>query len=418
MRVVVSHPEQQHSYRLATALKKAGMLEKYVTTVYKKKGNMTDIVSHLLPKKYRKKAESRHCDALRDDEVIQYCEGGGLLKLLSSYVPFLRRYYVKTRFMTADRFAHKVADYAIKNDVDAVVIYDNCSHVLFQELKERAPNIIRILDMSAANLAYIKHIYEKDFKLAPAFENLLRKERPYIWDEHYMERYMMDIENAQYFLTPSEFVERSLAFSGIKQHQMLYCPYGVDLTMFHPKERYKPLRQKTIEFIYVGGVKELKGISYLLECFDSISIQDAHLTVVGIANATDLIDKYKPKVTFTGIVQHDEIIDYLLKADVFVFPSLGEGMSLTVMEAAASGLPLIVSENSGYTDKIKDGEEGWIINCQSTEQIKKAVQWFINHPEKIETMGRKANLMARKFTWERYDRNIKEIFDNLSNKLN
>lgn len=410
MRVIVAHPEQQHSYRLAAALKEAGCLEKYITTVYKKDYNLTSIVAHILPKKYAARAMTRHCSDLENCEVVQFCEGLGLLKLFSGYFPPLKKHYQKLRCLTADRFAHKVADYAIKHQVDAVVTYDNCSPVLFRELSEKAPHILRIMDMSAANLFYMKEIYERDFKLAPKFAGRLRKERFYIWNDSYMERIREEQKYTQYYLTPSEFVQRSLAFSGVKEEQMLLCPYGVDITQFSMKE-YQKEQKLPLKFIYVGGVKELKGISFLLDAFKNIPKEKAMLTVVGAYDPEDIKD-YIGKVNFTGLVMHEEVVSLLKESDVFVFPSLGDSFALSAIEAAACGLPLIVSENTGMKDQLRDGIEGFIIDCQNMEQIKNKVLWFIEHPEEIRTMGQEARKMALRNTWDKYDDRIKEICKN------
>lgn len=415
MRVIVSHPEQQHSYRLAAALKEAGCLDKYITTVYKKGYNLTSLVAHLLPKKYAARAMSRHSDELEDREVIQFCEGLGLLKLFSSYFPPLKKHYQKFRCYTADRFAHKIAKYAIKHKVDAVVTYDNCSPVLFRELSEKAPQILRIMDMSAANLFYMKEIYEKDFKLAPKFAGRLKRERSYIWDDSYMERIREELKNTQYYLTPSKFVQRSLAYSGVKEEQMLMCPYGVDTTQFSMKE-YKEYKEETclpLRFIYVGGIKELKGVYYLLEAFKGISSDIATLTIVGDYDDSEDIQEYIPYVKITGRIPHSEIQNVLKEADVFIFPSLGDSFALSAMEAASCGLPLIVSTNTGMCDLMTEREQGLIIDYQSSEQIVDKVRWFIDHRDKIPEMGLAARHMAEQDTWNKYDKNIKRIFENI-----
>lgn len=92
----------------------------------------------------------------------------------------------------------------------------------------------------------------------------------------------------------------------------------------------------------------------------------------------------------------------LSEADVFVFPSLGEGMSLSVLEAAACGLPLIISENSGISEKITDGKEGFLIKIQSVDDIVEKVMWFVDHPNNIPEMGYAARRMAENYTWQRY----------------
>ena len=296
-----------------------------------------------------------------------------------------------------------MARYAIKNKVDMVITYDDCSPLLFEILREQAPNIIRVLDMSAANLHYMRQIYDRDTELMPEFANRLHQEYAKVWNDEIMDKCLREIKASQYFLTPSSFVRKSLKYSGVKDSQMLDCPYGVDISEFYCKEYLEPSITRPLKFVYVGGVKELKGISYLLEAFMKIPKEYAELTVVGNFNPNDMdIKKYLERVHFTGMMLHSEIPDILRASDVFVFPSLGEGLSLSTLEAAACGLPLIVSENSGVNDYVREGEEGFVIPIQNIDAIVNSVEWFCKHHDKIVEMGKKARKMALQFTWDKY----------------
>lgn len=405
MKVLVAHPAQQHSYRLATALKRAGMLDKYATTVYYKSGSLTALVAKLLKGKFRTKAKERRCEELSDDEVIQFCEGEGLLKLVALNTKYFKKNYIQIKYHTADRFAKKVAKYAIKHQVDAVVTYDDSSPLLFEILREKAPDILRIMDMSSANLLYLREIYEDDTKKAPAFAERMRQERAICWDPEILDRAKREIESTQKFLVPSQFVARSLEFSGVIPEQIYRCPYGVDVSQFSPKDYQEDLitRTRPIRFIYIGGVKELKGISYLLNAFMEIPQDEAELTVVGQYNPEDAdLDLFKDRVKFTGAVLHSDIPKLLQDSDVFIFPSLGDSYALSVMEAASCGLPVIVSENTGVQDLIEQGVSGFIVPIQSKDALKEKIQYFIDHPERIELMGCAARKMAEENTWDAY----------------
>ena len=415
MKILVAHPAQQHSYRLAAALKKKRMLWRYVTTVYYKKKSFTAFIAFFLNDHFRSKALSRRCKDLSDQDVIQYCEAEGLLKLLALNTPFFYRYYREIKYNTADRFARKTARYAIRSNVDAVITYDDTSPLLFEIIEKKSPDTLRIMDMSAANILYMRHIYEKDIKIAPAFENRLRNERKICWDPKTIERTKRELRTTQYFIVPSEFVGRSLEFSGIRPDQIYYCPYGVDISEFSQKKYQKNFKdRRTLEFIYVGGVKELKGIYYLLEAFSKIPKDKAFLTVVGNYDPSDVdIAPYTEFVKFTGMVLHSDIPKLLQKADVFVLPSLGEGFTLAAMEAASCGLPLILSENTGVNDLITDGVQGFTIPIQSVDALVEKIQFFIDHPEQICLMGANARKMAEQHTWDRYNAAVTETIEKI-----
>ena len=175
MKILVAHPAQQHSYRLAEALSGRGMLCAYATTVYYKKHSLTALGAYFLRGTMKMKAQGRVSPVLRPEQVVQFCELEGLLKLLTMHVRFLRPLYRPIKYHTAERFARKVARYAIREKVDAVVCYDDCSARLFAILNKKAPNILRIMDVSAASILYMKEIYERDMALSPDFAARLRQ---------------------------------------------------------------------------------------------------------------------------------------------------------------------------------------------------------------------------------------------------
>lgn len=416
MKILVAHPAQQHSFRLAAALARSGDLYKYATTVYYSKGSLTKAVSRLIGSKYRKKAESRRCAELHDEDVVRFYEGEGLLKLLTMNIPLFRPLYRRIKYHVADRFAKKTASYAIKHKVDAVICYDDFSSKLFEILAEKAPRITRIMDASAASILYMRRIYEKDMLIMPENAERLRNERVVVWDKDAIKRAEKEIRLAQHIIAASRFTKNSFVEGGFPAEAISVCPYGVDIELFSPKTD-KEFRKKKgpVRFIYVGGVKQLKGIGYLLSAFSGISGDKATLTVVGNTNVgMEGFASCSENVRFIGEVLHEKIPTILKEADVFVYPSLGDGFSLAALEAAACSLPLILSENTGACELICSGREGFTIPIQSAEAIREKIDWFVEHPDRIEPMGRAAREMAERFTWSAYDMSIRKMLSELA----
>ena len=114
-RVIVAHAGQQTSFRRAEALKKGNMLDKYITTVYLKK---TRIANLKLLKKIDKKEYNRlmlrNCDALDDDNVIQYDIIQNLVLIALNRVAKFKKIYIKLNLLLSKKFAKKVARYAKK----------------------------------------------------------------------------------------------------------------------------------------------------------------------------------------------------------------------------------------------------------------------------------------------------------------
>lgn len=415
-KIIVAHPGKQHSFRLASALKKNNMLFKYVTTVYDRENSLLmKLIKKITSEENKNRVISRKNKDLADKDVVQYGEIRGLIEIFLARFDRKRNLYNWWQKRTTDFFGKKVAKLAIKNNVDAVIMYDTNAKKCFEILEKKAPNILRIMDVSAANRLYMKKIYEDDIKTCSTFANKLKKERKFLWNIKDCNRLKKELEKTNIFLVPSNFVKKSLLYSGINEMQIKVCPYGSNFKSVDKK--YIVNKNAPLKAVYVGNVTEMKGIYYLLEAMLRLSSNDVNLTVIGnFDNNSRIFDKYMKKIKFLGRVPHEKIKDILLNSDLFVFPSLGEGLSLAVLEAMACGLPCIVSENSGANDAIIDKVNGFVIKIQDIEEIKQKIRWFIRNREQIPLMGKKASEIARNYTWENYEKNIDKVFKEIFNK--
>ncbi|MBP3769957.1 MAG: glycosyltransferase family 4 protein [Lachnospira sp.] len=420
VKVIVAHPHQQHSYKLAEALQENEMLFSYITTVYNKKGSLTQKVISLLKGELKQRAINRRNNNIDDSKVIQFGEFGGLFVLvLMRLVKNDKRIMNPVNKIIGNYFGKKVAKYAIKNDVDIVIGYDSECTKMFSYLKKKAPHIIRVMDVSAGNRLYLKEVYKKDFVTCPEFADRLKKEKNELFSftaRKEMDDLKKEIEDSDYFIVPSNFVKRSLYFSNVPESKMFYCNYGVELNAFSLKD-YNDISYP-IKFVYVGGIKQLKGVGYLLKAISNLPKDKAQLTIVGAYDDSKDLKPYLDRVKFTGHIIHSEVVKILKESDVFVFPSLGDSFSLACLEAAAVGLPLIVSENTGMIDNVKDGIEGFIIPIQNSDEIEQKMQWYIEHPHKIKDMGINARKMAMNYSWDKYKRNIVDIIQHIYDNKN
>lgn len=407
-KVIVAIPGKGTSFQLAAALKERGMLCKFVTTVYDKDSSMLmRLIKKFLSSENKKRADTRKCAELDDGDVIQYGELRGLIEILLSRFDKSGKIYRRWHDRTSDWFGRRVAALAVRENADAVIAYDTNAAGCFSALEEKAPNIYRIMDMSAPCCTFMKAVYEHDMELCPEFSEKLRSERTLYWQNKQFDRLQRELKSSQAFLVASSFVRDSLTASGYDGRRIKICPYGANFKT--AEKEYSPLVGRALEAVYVGNVTEMKGIRYLLDAVLSVPEDKIKLTVVGAYdNSSHLFDKYMGRVRFAGRVLHDEVENYLHQADVFVFPSLGDGMGLAVLEAMACGLPCIVSENSGVKDAIEDGVNGFIVKIQDSAVLREKMLWFAEHPQAVETMGRAAARSVRAYTWENYRERVSE----------
>ena len=412
-KVIIAHPGRQHSFRTASALKKEGILFKYITTVYDSdKSYLMRLSKKMINKDNLKRANNRKCEALLDSDVLQFNELLGFIELLLWRVDHKKNFYRWWNRKNSDLFGRKVARYAIKHNVDAVIMYDSTATKCFSILRKKAPHIKRIMDTSIANRIYLKEIYENEYKKNRNETYIL--ENNYMWDEKIMKRLSNEIRYTDYFIVPSNFVKDSFKYSDVNDEKIYIVPYGANIRI-DLKNNLPKLTGK-IRFLFVGQVIARKGIEYLLESFSLIPSEFVELEIVGDYNEKSPIYlKYKnyKNITFRGQVTSDKMKKIYQDADVFVFPSLAEGMALVGLEAMSCGLPIISTYNSGLDHLIINEYNGFIIPPGDTEKIKEKIEWFIINKDKIHEMGRNSQKIVSDYTWENYERNLRDVVEKL-----
>lgn len=410
MKVIVAHPGKQHSYRLASALKKSGDLLCYCTTVYDKDHSiLMKFAKKILSSDNLKRANNRKNKDLCDEDVIQIGELGGLLEALLFRIDKTKShfFYEKLRNINADIFGIKVAKIAIKSKADAVIMYDSNAMKGFRYLKKKAPYIKRILDVSIAARPYLKSIYSEE--IARSGNRDLYLENKTWWGKRQIKKLQNEIDYSDYFLAASSFVQESLEFCGAKKEQILKVPYGANVQneTGHQVNIFRPL-----EILYVGQVTYRKGITYLLEAIDELSDREVHLTIVGAYNPSAwYVKKYSTneKIEFKGLVTLDKMTKIYSEADVFVIDSIAEGMAQVGIEAMTCGVPIICSHNSGIDDIVEDGVNGYIIPCCNVDALRRKIIFLLEHREILEALGENGKEIASRYTWEEYERNVVSI---------
>lgn len=165
-----------------------------------------------------------------------------------------------------------------------------------------------------------------------------------------------------------------------------------------------------MELLFVGQCSYRKGINYLLEAVDKLP-EMVNLTIVGsYMGIPDLYEKYRQSqnIKFLGRIQHDKLPDVYSKADIFVLPSLSEGMSLVGLEAMAAGLPLLCSQNCGVNDVVIENENGWILEEISTNSIIQSLNYINSIRHRFPEMGIRARKTAEQYSWDYYKNNMQK----------
>ena len=175
-------------------------------------------------------------------------------------------------------------------------------------------------------------------------------------------------------------------------------------------------------FGYCGRITRDKGLNELFAAFkkvveDKNRNTDTYLLMIGRNDHAETINqelfawaKSSPYVKFTGYTNN--VPKYYSALDVFTSLSHREGFGLVVIEAAAMGVPGVVSDALGQRDTIEHKRTGYLVRTYHVEDVVKAFNYFIEHPEKAKEMG----VTARKVVEEQYEQ--KELFRQLAEHRN
>ena len=403
-RVIVAHPSKQHSFYTATALKREGILFKYITTVYDKKSSLTNRLKNFLKGKDLAKANTRKCNDLDDADVEQFCEFNWLISLLLNRYPRLNRIREYHRRIVTNKFGKKVANYAIKNCVDAVIMYDTTAMVCFRILKKKAPQIKLILDVSIATRPYMRKIFEKD--IITSQNKQIRNEQWVMWDKRFETYLQKEMDLSDAFLSPSNFVKNSLISCG--QNNIYVVPYGIDTSLFTPKQiNYS--NDLPLKLIYVGQVNHRKGIHHLLKVVSEYNSNRVILNLCGCYDKSSALYKdysHCENIHFRGFVNKEQLSKEYQSADAFIIPTLGEGMAQVGIEALACGLPVLCTPCSGVNDLIIEGVNGYVFSESNNFALKEIIDKCIDNIEHIRLMCFEATKTGQKYSLDLYHKNL------------
>ncbi|NTU55037.1 MAG: glycosyltransferase family 4 protein [Anaerolineales bacterium] len=239
---------------------------------------------------------------------------------------------------------------------------------------------------------------------------------------------MYALQNASAVTTNAgELAKKAKAFIDREIH---IIPNGIDTDHFKPMERNEALAESILDsdsllpkigklasrihtpiIGFVGELREKKGLAILLSAYaQTAKKKPVSLLIVGeIREGEDrkLFDEFRSAnpqlpITITGHVPHNDLPAYYSVMDVFVHPSLRDGMPNAVLEAMACGKTVIATPVGGMRDVIEDGVNGFFVNVNDAEGLAETMAEVLGQPDKREAVGRSAReTVLGQFTLEK-----------------
>lgn len=411
-KVLVAHSAQQHSFKTAEALKECGYLYKYITTVYDRKNSATSMIKKLLRGDNLKRANTRKSDKLDDSEIVQYCEIMGLILLLLQRIDRKKVFYNYMDRLIVRQFNKKVYRYAIKQDVNIIIMYDTLCYNTFRLLNKKKSRIIKVIDMSAPNFEFMHEILVKELSKNNYDSKYIYNEISSANYKSRLETSRKEIKLANYFLSASSVTKKSLINYGINEKNIFNCPYGI----YTENHKISSIQQsiKKIKCIYIGRVTPQKGATYFFDAIDRLDSSIYEFDILGAYDQSgEYYQRYKDICNFRGHVTKDQVVNYCKYADIMVFPSLADGFGFSVLEALSCGVPVICSTNAGMSDFIIDGYNGFNIPPYNSQAICDKLIWAKENKEILNQMRYNAANTACNMQWADYNDKLKDAIDTI-----
>jgi glycosyltransferase involved in cell wall biosynthesis len=263
-----------------------------------------------------------------------------------------------------------------------------------------------ILDYPIARLDFAYELLAEEARLRPEFAETILGSQALAPRAQDLRRVADEVDYADMVVVGSHFAAES--FAGIvNPDRLAIVPYGVDTTAFRPKadqHEARPLR-----VLFAGQLTQRKGIAYLLDAMQLLDPAAFELTVVGpIVGSGRGLRRYESRFRHLDGLAPQEMWSIYQKADVLALPSLVEGSAVVVLEAMASGLPVIVTPNVG-ADAVTDGVEGFIVPIRSSQAIAASLELLGSDEGLRREMSRAALSRSATLDWSTFREKIREL---------
>jgi len=198
-------------------------------------------------------------------------------------------------------------------------------------------------------------------------------------------------------------------------------PNGVDPVRFSPDVEPFPdlVEEGWINLLFVGRLEPRKGLRYLLKAMPKIvkEFPKTRLLIVGSGPLKKWYQKFikdeiKDRIYFVGVSPPEKLPRYYASSHIFISPATqGESFGIVLLEAMATGIPIIASDIPGYRQVMEDGKEGFFVPPENPEEIANATIQLLENNELRKEMGRKGRekvLMC--YSWEKISQMVEDYY--------
>ena len=376
MHVTISVGGRFHAFNLAQQLLKRGYLRRLITSypkfVVKQYGIPPSMVKSLVIKELLERGWRKLPASLRNAYNPQY-------------------------------LIHEVFDRLASNCLESSQLVVGWSSFFLHTMR-RAKKLgaVTVLFRGSSHMLYQQQILKEEYERLGV--------KPTLPHPLIVEKELQEYEYADYIAVPSSFVKRTFVERGVPEGKLIHVTLGVDLEEF----RQVPKEDESFRVVYAGSMSIQKGVHYLLQAFSELELPNSELLLVGGMQdeMRSFFQRYEGGFRWIGPVPQRVLYKHYSQGSVFVLPSVQDGFGMVIPQAMTCGLPIICTENTGGSDIIRDGVDGFIVPIRETEALKEKLLLLYENPDMCQKMGMSAQeQVAHGFTWDSYGERIVSAYE-------
>ncbi|KAA3646490.1 MAG: glycosyltransferase family 1 protein [Chloroflexi bacterium] len=295
-----------------------------------------------------------------------------------------------------------------------------------KRIKEFQPDLIHLVNPTLLGLAGLRVARKLRIPIVASYHTdmsgFARRWRMGALSETIYRFYRVVHNRADLNLVPSEFTRRQIMAKGFKR--VAVWPGGVDLERFTPAKRSETWRERLMDgetdkllILFVSRLSREKRADMLLPI--AKEIDGIRLAIVGDGPHRQHLESLYAgtSTTFTGYLHGEDLACAYSAADLFVFTGAEETYGNVVVEAMASGLPVVAPASGGVVNLVEDGVSGLLYPPEDRRTLTEMVRELVNDPQRTQEMGIQGRVRAEGMGWEttfdalmgRYQRLLNEI---------
>lgn len=318
--------------------------------------------------------------------VITSCDKGLPLKSIEDNYSVRRIHYPKIKFF------------------GIIIFWLKCFFVI----KKYRPDIVHSQTIQMAtpcflakkffNISYIVYCHGSDVYLPWKFKKIISR---------------LVLQNADAVVVLTQDMKKEIESFGFNLKNIFIISNGINIEEFKNFSKTDARRELKIQdteniTLFVGSLKVVKGVEYLIEAMNIVKErnQNVQLLIAGDGEQKERLKKLSEKldvedsIKFLGRVESSKIPEYMVASDVFVLPSLSEGLPVVVLEAMASGLPIIATKVRGVPEIVEDGQNGFLVDPKNPEQIAEKILFLMSHNNVRENISVNNKKDSEKYSWD------------------